>query len=199
MDNDGQVRERVRARDLTEEINQATDLVMAAGAENLNQLAQANLAQGRERVQQMGWRVIDGGRHGVGEMTEVGAMSGAGIVPEMGVVTETHERLTPVGEVARDELELTQPESFVGDESKIQIKERLADDLEDARNEAGEGLSFENRIVAKNQEEVARAVAPEVDKLVGQASFRVKDLEKIYRQGVHAMLKVFNREIGERN
>lgn len=61
------------------------------------------------------------------------------------------------------------------------------------------GLVFENRIVAKNQEGVAKMVAPEVDKLVGQKSFRPSDLERLYRQGVNTTLGVFNRKIGDRN
>ncbi len=109
------------------------------------------------------------------------------------------EILSAVGEVARDEQELTQAQEFVGEESKIQTRERLADDLEDARNEAGEGLGFENRIVAKNQEGVARMVGPEVEKMVSQKSFRVSDLERIYRHGVNTTLGIFGRRIGDRN
>ncbi len=143
MDNGSRGQERVRARDLTAEINQATDKEQTTGWEQLQQLGEQ--------------------------------------------------------ELARDERELTEAREFVGEESKIQTRERLADDLEDARNEAGMGLAFENRIVAKNQEGVAKMVAPEVDKLVGQKSFRPSDLERLYRQGVNTTLGVFNRKIGDRN
>lgn len=80
MDNGSRGQERVRARDLTAEINQATDKEQATGWEQLQQLGER--------------------------------------------------------ELARDEQELTEAREFVGEESKIQTQERLADDLEDARNEA---------------------------------------------------------------
>lgn len=173
-----------RARGLTAEIDRATDLAvgagqpMAAGAEGLNQNQVRNVGMAGMR---MGWQVVDGGRNGA---EAIGARN---------------EALEPQAEVARDELELTQAEDFVGEESRLQIKEREKDDLEDAQNEAGEGLGFENRIVAKNQESVARAVAPEVDKMINQKSFRVSDLMDLYRKAVNRMLGVFNRKIGDRN
>lgn len=193
MDNNGQSRERVRASDWDKEINQATDLAVteglakAAGAEGLRdeQQARENVITGREKAQRMGWRVIDGGRKG-----EQAAVRAAETKAEL---------LTAAGEIARDETELVRPERFVGDESKIQIDEHKRDDAEDARNEAGMGPTFENRIVAKNQEGVAKAVTPEVDKLAGQKSFQVSDLVDLYRKAVNKMLGVFNRRIGDRN
>lgn len=189
MNNGSQSREKVRARDLTAEIDRATDLAVPVGVEDMRGQRFTAAAQGermtavtgREKAQQMGWQVIDGGRN---ETVKDGGVA---------------EVLTPAGEVARDERELTEAQEFVGEESRIQTKERLADDLEDARNEAGEGLGFENRIVAKNQEGVARVVGPEVDKLVNQKSFRVSDLERIYRHGVNTTLGIFGRRIGDRN
>lgn len=170
MNNGSQGREKVRARDLTAEIDRVTDLAMPAGAEDMRR---------REDMPAM--------------QTEAGARS-----PEQ-PVGFGREILSAVGEVARDEQELTEAQEFVGEESKIQTQERLADDLEDARNEAGEGLGFENRIVAKNQESVARMVGPEVEKMVSQKSFRVSDLERIYRHGVNTTLGIFGRRIGDRN
>ena len=170
MNNGSQSREKVRARDLTAEIDRVTDLAVPAGAEDTRRQeampAMQAEAEARSKEQPVGF-----GR----------------------------EIFSAVGEVARDEQELTQAQEFVGEESRIQAKERLADDLEDARNEAGEGLGFENRIVAKNQEGVARMVGPEVEKMVSQKSFRVSDLERIYRHGVNTTLGIFGRRIGDRN
>lgn len=170
MNNGSQGREKVRARDLTAEIDRVTDLAVPAGAEDMGRQEAMSAMQAEAEARSTEQPV------GFGK-----------------------EILSAVGEVARDERELTQAQEFVGEESKIQTRERLADDLEDARNEAGEGLGFENRIVAKNQEGVARMVAPEVDKLVNQKSFRVSDLERIYRHGVNATLGIFGRRIGDRN
>ena len=170
MNNGSQGREKVRARDLTAEIDRVTDLAVPAGAEDMGRQEAMSAMQAEAEARSTEQPV------GCGK-----------------------EILSAVGEVARDERELTQAQEFVGEESKIQTRERLADDLEDARNEAGEGLGFENRIGAKNQEGVARMVAPEVDKLVNQKSFRVSDLERIYRHGVNTTLGIFGRRIGDRN
>ena len=42
-------------------------------------------------------------------------------------------------------------------------------------------------------------VGPEVEKMVSQKSFRVSDLERIYRHGVNTTLGIFGRRIGDRN
>ena len=55
------------------------------------------------------------------------------------------------------------------------------------------------KATTKGQEEVTRKVVPEVDKIINKSSFRVRELEDVYRQGVNATLGVFNRRIGDRN
>lgn len=101
--------------------------------------------------------------------------------------------------LARDEQELTEAEQFVGEETSRQVGERLADDREDLMTEMGQGLALENRVMARTQEGVAKAVAPKVEQMVGQASYRPADLMRLYRQGVNETLRVFNRRIGDRN
>lgn len=101
--------------------------------------------------------------------------------------------------LARDEQELTEAEQFVGEETSRQVGERLADDREDLMTEMGQGLALENRVMAKTQEGVAKAVAPKVEQMVGQAIYRPADLMRLYRQGVNETLRVFNRRIGDRN
>ena len=101
--------------------------------------------------------------------------------------------------LARDEQELTKAEQFVGEETSRQVGERLADDREDLMTEMGQGLALENRVMARTQEGVAKAVAPKVEQMVGQASYRPADLMRLYRQGVNETLRVFNRRIGDRN
>ncbi len=85
----------------------------------------------------------------------------------------------------------------VGVESGLQIEERMRDDAEDAVSEEVGG--FEHRIVAKNQEGVARAMMPEMERITAQRVYRPADLDKVYRRGVNATLAVFNRKIGDRN
>lgn len=102
-------------------------------------------------------------------------------------------------ELARDERELTEAGQFVGEETSRQVGERLADDREDLMTEMGQGLALENRVMAKTQEGVAKAVAPKVEQMVGQTSYRPADLMRLYRQGVNETLRVFNRRIGDRN
>lgn len=101
--------------------------------------------------------------------------------------------------LARDERELTEAGQFVGEETSRQVGERLADDREDLMTEMGQGLALENRVMARTQEGVAKAVAPKVEQMVGQASYRPADLMRLYRQGVNETLRVFNRRIGDRN
>lgn len=86
---------------------------------------------------------------------------------------------------------------IIGEETQLQVDERLHDDAEDAASEEIGGL--EHKIVAKNQEGVARAMIPEIDKIVDQKVYRPADLERAYRHGVNATLAVFNRKIGDRN
>lgn len=102
-------------------------------------------------------------------------------------------------ELARDERELAEAGQFVGEETSRQVGERLADDREDLMTEMGQGLALENRVMAKTQEGVAKVVAPKVEQMVGQTSYRPADLMRLYRQGVNETLRVFNRRIGDRN
>lgn len=102
-------------------------------------------------------------------------------------------------EIVRDEAELERPLEFVGEESAIQRQERLADDAEDLVSENGDGLGFVDKIVATNQEAIARAIVPEVNKIINRKSFRPAELLSLYRQGTNKTLGVFNRKIGGRN
>lgn len=102
-------------------------------------------------------------------------------------------------EVRRDELELERPEEMIGEESRLQVAEHLAEDREDLQHELGQGLRFEVKATERGQEEVTRKVVPEVEKIVNRSSFRVRELEDVYRRGVNATLGVFNRRIGDRN
>ena len=179
----------VNAREWTAEIEAATNAEVAAreqgretrgGQEAARGEAEQGAEVARSEGQDLGRKIIASGN--------LRGESGA-------------ERALARGEreLARDERELTEAGQFVGEETSRQVGERLADDREDLMTEMGQGLALENRVMAKTQEGVAKVVAPKVEQMVGQTSYRPADLMRLYRQGVNETLRVFNRRIGDRN
>lgn len=157
---------------------------MAAGAEGFV-VKNTQTGAGREQAQRMGWQVLDGG-----QKTGIYSSEQAG---------NTINNFEARQEIARDEAELEHPQGFVGEESNLQEQERLADDREDLASETGGGLKFVDKIVTTNQEAIAQAIVPEVNKIVNRKSFRPAELMGVYQQGVNKTLGVFNRRIGDRN
>lgn len=188
----------VNAREWTAEIEAATNAEVAAREQGREARDDQDAARGeaelgaevaRSEGQDLGRKIIASGNLRGGSGAER-AEGGRGA-----------ERALARGEreLARDERELTEAGQFVGEETSRQVGERLADDREDLMTEMGQGLALENRVMAKTQEGVAKAVAPKVEQMVGQASYRPADLMRLYRQGVNETLRVFNRRIGDRN
>lgn len=181
----------VNAREWTAEIEAATNAEVAAreqgretrgGQEAARGEAEQGAEVARSEGQDLGRKIIASGNLR-GESGAERAEGGRGA-----------ERA-----LARDERELTEAGQFVGEETSRQVGERLADDREDLMTEMGQGLALENRVMAKTQEGVAKVVAPKVEQMVGQTSYRPADLMRLYRQGVNETLRVFNRRIGDRN
>ena len=185
------------AREMTAEIDRMTGNGDAPGAVDGNLALQpnnqasrrenANVAQhdprmAREQAQRVGWQVMEGGR-GQAEALR----------------TPEFDPMQAERELRRVEDELERPDDFVGQTSELQNQAYLANDAEDLRDEMGEGLKFVDRIVARNQEEVAAKIAPEIDKLARQGSFRPSEVVSMYNRGTAKMLGVFNRQIGDRN
>lgn len=188
----------VNAREWTAEIEAATNAEVAAreqgretrgGQEAARGEAEQGAEVARSEGQDLGRKIIASGNLRGGSGAER-AEGGRGA-----------ERALARGEreLARDERELTEAGQFVGEETSRQVGERLADDREDLMTEMGQGLALENRVMAKTQEGVAKVVAPKVEQMVGQTSYRPADLMRLYRQGVNETLRVFNRRIGDRN
>lgn len=188
----------VNAREWTAEIEAATNAEVAAreqgretrgGQEAARGEAEQGAEVARSEGQDLGRKIIASGnlRGGSGAQRSEGGRKA--------------ERALARGEreLARDERELTEAGQFVGEETSRQVGERLADDREDLMTEMGQGLALENRVMAKTQEGVAKVVAPKVEQMVGQTSYRPADLMRLYRQGVNETLRVFNRRIGDRN
>ena len=192
----------VNAREWTAEIEAATNAEVAARE-------QAEAGDGQETVREQGREARDDQDAARGE-AELGAEVARSEGQDLGrkIIASGNlrdgsgaERALARGEreLARDERELTEAGQFVGEETSRQVGERLADDREDLMTEMGQGLALENRVMAKTQEGVAKVVAPKVEQMVGQTSYRPADLMRLYRQGVNETLRVFNRRIGDRN
>lgn len=190
-------RGQLSAKEMTAEIEQATNVApeqVALGRGRMQQLGQVaagaedfvvkNTQTGmtRDRAQQMGWQVLEGGQ------TSGTEQIGNGL-----------RNIEASQEIARDEAELERPLEFVGDESPLQTQERLVDDQESMQNDEGKGLGFVDKIVAANQEAVAQAVIPEVNKIINHKSYRPAELMSLYQKFTNKTLAIFNRRIGDRN
>lgn len=185
----------VNAREWTAEIEAATNAEVAARE-------QAEAGDDQETAREQG-REARGGQDAARGEAELGAEVARSEGQDLGrkIIASGNLRggRGAERELARDERELTEAGQFVGEETSRQVGERLADDREDLMTEMGQGLALENRVMAKTQEGVAKVVAPKVEQMVGQTSYRPADLMRLYRQGVNETLRVFNRRIGDRN
>ncbi len=220
---------KVSARAMTEEIERATNAVSSetngatvGDAKNLGQvvLSLDNVQAGIDGDRVIGVGVTsgtdagmersqrDGGNEGVGDVREgIFSSPNHGVLDterianlgSIGIGAARRGEGDPTAELERDLQEEQKPEEFVGVETNRQVEERLQEDLEDAQNEAGAGLSFENRVAAANQEEVARAFVPEVDAILKKGNFVVDELVRAQREGSRAMLRTFGRALGDRN
>lgn len=188
----------VNAREWTAEIEAATNAEVAAREQGREASDDQEAARGEA---ELGAEVARGEGQDLGRKIIASGNLRGGSGAERAEGGRGAERALARGEreLARDERELTEAGQFVGEETSRQVGERLADDREDLMTEMGQGLALENRVMAKTQEGVAKAVAPKVEQIVGQAIYRPADLMRLYRQGVNETLRVFNRRIGDRN
>ena len=200
------------ARDLTAKIEAATSAEVVAQERAVEGAQEASVEMRAAEGEQKGATREEEGLAGLGRRDEnrelqglgrkviaSGDLSGRGARRGATASVLAREIGDAKKELARDDLELKEAERFVGDESSLQVIGRLEDDVADQRTEDRKGLALENRVMAKTQEGVAKAVAPKVEQMVGQASYRPADLMRLYRQGVNETLRVFNRRIGDRN
>lgn len=177
--NNGRVQQGVNAREMTAEIDRATDLAVAAGAEELS-ATQANLvpeqigaidpAVARERAKQMGWQVIDGGK--VAGNTETVSRGSEIDIPGSEAVQE----------ILRDEDELVNSTEYVGVETPLQVDERLAREQENLQNEDDPRRDFEARVAHESQEKIARETMIEVNKIVNHKQFSPIELVRLHRK-----------------
>lgn len=114
-------------------------------------------------------------------------------------------------ELRRDEQEMVRPTEFVGDETKIQVQERLEADREDFRNEenlppvgATEAeralINRDHKIVQKVQDAVTMATAAKVKEILKQPAIRPAEVAKIRQDDMLKMLEgAFNYKFGSGN
>lgn len=102
-------------------------------------------------------------------------------------------------ELARDRQEIEHPEQFVGEETDLQVKERLAEDQADYETEIGQGLALERSVVKKTQEGVAREVEATVSNFMRQKSPKIFELAQFRDAKMREILAGFDRVFGERN
>lgn len=85
-------------------------------------------------------------------------------------------------ELSEVENEMANPEAFVGLASGVEAEERARQDWETAENEADPRRSRIAEIEYRNQEAVAKSVAPEVEKMLHEKSFELAGLLELYRE-----------------
>lgn len=137
---------------------------------------------GSETGLAMGWRVLEGGSGGDGDVT--GNIDGVGNGAE--IIDSAAER-----EIKRDQAELTHPEEFVGDETELQIDERLKDQQENSLNEINPGRDFEAKIAAHSQERIAQTAMGEVEKLLKEKQVHPGKIVEIWRKRGDAVLNSY--------
>lgn len=198
----GQGQKMKDARELTAEIDRATDVVRGDAVTEEMQGMQGGVQRAQnglngafsgpgmtsERAQTLGRGAIFGGAGEERVMYEgEGAASG------------TSEALdVAAAELSEDLNRVEHPEGFVGNESEIQYREYVEQDRENAENEMHPERSLEAKVAYRRQEDVARQVTPEVEKMM-RHDFALRDLTRMYRNGVNEVAGLFERNVGGRN
>lgn len=187
------------ARELTAEIDRATDVARGDAVTEEMQGIQSGVQNG-----------LNGAFSGPGMTSEQAQTLGRGAI--FGGAGEERvmyggEDATPganealdiaAAELSEDLNRVENPEEFVGNESGIQHREYVEQDRENAENEIHPERSLEAKVAYRRQEDVAKQVAPEVEKMM-RHDFALRDLTRMYRNGVNEMAGLFERNVGGRN
>lgn len=191
------------AREMTEEINRATDVeVNPAQARGIGSAAMgAANEQGREPIYGPASEVADGRMQGVADGRIQGMTDGRGL--EM-----TNERAS---EMAGERVwGMTEADngysggeyganvSTVGEESALEVAERRAADYENLMMEL-KPEGNEAKQVYRTQEEIGKATAREVRQFAGKASFVVDEVVRLQREEAAKTLALWGRTLGDRN
>ncbi len=102
-------------------------------------------------------------------------------------------------ELSEDMNRLKNPERFVGDETTLQRLEYVTADREDMYDELDPNRSLEAKVAYRNQEEVAKDVAPKIEKMLHQPKYDLGELMEVYKGGARQTWSTLGRELGGRN
>lgn len=194
------------ARDLTAEIDRETDAEVLAGgsagdstgdlAGDLAEKARTEAAKTQvHELEQAGWQA--------GEVSaETRALGGAALEQAVKASNEAIKEQVAV-ENGYVDTGLEAGRNVIGGESEKQIKERLKDDLEDAKMESGIDLPPELQgqaaILSENQDNLSKGAVAAMDRIMRQRDVKPLKLERQVWQMRMKMLETIGRKFGERN
>lgn len=179
MDN-GRGQRKISAKELTAEIDQATDLALVAEQA-------AALETSREQVEKIGRQALGNGDVQARiqpHSAEIGAQAIYSTVQVDGNAAEREA----ARELAQDEDKLEHSVDYVGTESSLQRQERQAGDQENLKNELDPKRDFEAEIASRGQEELAREAMAMVDDLLKEKQVSPAELERVWRRMGDAVL-----------
>lgn len=167
----GQGYEKMKARDLTREIDRATDGMVETPVE----------PEGRSFVEFRG-----------SERPELSDMRAQALGQQ--AISGRAERAETAAEVevSEDENKLENPEVFVGEDT---VEQRLEYSHEDHQD------SLSERVGSKNRTVITRRVKDEVSAMMRQPRYELRNLTDLYREGNRLVVSATEegREIGDRN
>ncbi len=175
MDNSARERRELTAREMTEEIDQATSF---EALQRNNEVGRDALE--RERAGSLGNRVLT-------------------YNPQLAQEQNTRVQEMVETENGLSETAMERP-NLVGEESKVQVAERAAEDAEDVANELGLNGRYVEGLMKRNGERITNQTVEAVDKLIAENEARPGRLDQLANKARTAFLKdVFNRILGSRN
>lgn len=181
--------DRRTARELTEEIDRATDGAVAEMARDAQENQDIQDSQDVRALQ------------GLGRET-AGGLGGKILTYGGTEQRRENERVYEMAEIDNGYgREMMPGVSQVGEESGRQIAEREAWDAENRRNEDNPKRDGEARIMARDQGGIARETAEQIEIQTRQRAFTVSDIEKMWLRASAAMREAYENpyKLGERN
>lgn len=193
----GQRGKMMNARDLTAEIDRMTDAAAGLAESREVPLTQNETPGGVDAntAQALGRGALLGGSE-AGVSADGGNFENAAFEQVDNTGKASVEAAVELSEAMG---EVTNPLASVGMVSEIEKEEFEQRDMEIAENEADPRRSFVAEIEYKNQEAVAKSVAPAVDRRLHEKRFELVELLELYREGRNKTLDVIGHPIGKDN
>lgn len=181
------------AKELTAEIDRETD------AENLKEQARAEAAKTEidelEQGNKLGWQA--------GEVSAETRSLGSAALERAVIASNEAVKEQVAAENGYVDTGLETGRNVIGGESEKQIKDRLRDDLEDAKMEEKVDLPPEllgqAELLEKGQESLTRGAIATIDDIVRRREVKPADLERQVSLMRAKMLATYGRKLGERN